>query len=256
MAQNQNNMTQQSTKHRALLLAAMMVISVFAMSIAFTGAVAADNRFETTGDNVTDGSIIFQGEAFTEAQFTNDSDGSGAVEVNVTSVESLTTDSGDVVLTLEGGNIPTDQQTGVYSSAAGGANGASDVSVIVREPRVTNFDIDNSNGEDVAGGTLLNDESAAVDVEANYLAAENLTVIVEDATGVDVTNEWFTNTSVDGSVSSQPFADVLITQGESVQWNLSAATLGALEPGTYTLTVEGDENLRCGDGVHHDHPHR
>ena len=195
MAQNQNNMTQQSTKHRALLLAAMMVISVFAMSIAFTGAVAADNRFETTGDNVTDGSIIFQGEAFTEAQFTNNSVNG---EVNVTSVESLTTDSGDVVLTLEGGNIPTDQQTGVYSSAAGGADGASDVSVIVREPRVTNFDIDNSNGEDVAGGTLLNDESAAVDVEANYLAAENLSISVEDATGVDVTNEWFTNTSVDG----------------------------------------------------------
>jgi surface glycoprotein (TIGR04207 family) len=179
-------MTQTQHKLRAVILAALMVLSVFA--IAFAGTAGAANR-QLGGDSQNDlenNTVIFQGETLTESDIT------GVDSAQISSVEEFTTDSGEIPLVLESGEIPQDQQTGIYTTPT-------DATLIVRSPTISDLEIFNGNNEDVAGGNLLIGDKMNVSVGFNFATAENITVSVENEAGVDVTSQFFNNTSVDAS---------------------------------------------------------
>jgi surface glycoprotein (TIGR04207 family) len=181
-------MTQTQHKLRAVILAALMVLSVFA--IGFAGLAAADNRYEDTTFALENGSVLFQGEEITPTQITN-------VDTEVNSVEEFTTDSGEVPLVIEGGTIPQDQQTGIYTADPDGDGDSS--SLVVRTPSVSDLDIINGNDQDVAGGNLLIGDKMNISVDFNFAPAEDITVSVENEAGVDVTSQFLNNTSVDAT---------------------------------------------------------
>jgi surface glycoprotein (TIGR04207 family) len=228
-------MTQTQHKLRAVILAALMVLSVFA--IAFAGTAVADNR-EVSGDDLTSGDVIFQGETLTEAQIT---------ATQATNVEDFSTDNGEVPLTLEGGEIPQDQQTGVYTAGSD--------TLTVRSPSISDLEINNGNGEDVAGGSLLIDDKMNISVTFNYAVAENMTVSIENEAGVDVTSQFLNNTTADASVLHNSPHDVVnvdetgtavFTVFDSREVGPDLAEAGT---GTYTITAEGAGSLDFGDAT-------
>ncbi|PNW65363.1 UNVERIFIED_CONTAM: hypothetical protein BEN50_23395, partial [Euhalothece sp. KZN 001] len=243
-------MTQTQHKLRAAFLAALMVLSVFA--IGFAGTAVADNR-ENVPVDLTDGTVIFQGETISSTNFTNTAAFGGGNSISA--VEGFTTDDGNTPLQIVEGEIPQNQATGVYTNSSGG------VSVIVREPRVTDLEVLNTNSNDVAGGTLLKSESATIKASVNYAAAENVTLTIEED-GTDVTNEWFRPgvQTVDASNASE-FSDgdqgkyrsindtVNVTSDGVIEWNLTSIPLSNIDVGTYTITVEGDRSLDFGDAT-------
>jgi hypothetical protein len=126
--------------------------------------------------------------------------------------------------------IATDKALGLYQNSSGTFN------VTVATPRITNFDVltSRTGGSDVAGATLLTtDTDAAVLVEYNFARAENITLTVENADGLDVTNEWVENAS---SYNGTDISDLDVDAVGEVYFPL---TTSDLDVGAYTLTVEG-----------------
>jgi surface glycoprotein (TIGR04207 family) len=187
---------------RAVILAALMVLSVVAGTMALTGLAAADNRDQASGPDAdlnNTSYVVFQGEALRADQILNNTD--------ATVVEDYI-NSDDVELRLVDGEIPEDQPTGKYKIDGE----ASDFDVTVRTPSINDIAVNNENGQDVAGGgTLLNNDSGVeIVVDYDFRFAENITTSLESEVGgttIDVTDRLITNTSVDGNVSN-PYDDV------------------------------------------------
>jgi len=114
---------------------------------------------------------------------------------------------------------------GTYALSLG--SGAS--TVVVERPSVTDVELspgETAGGADVAGSSVPTSvETLTVDAQFDFAAAENATVVVEDANGLTVTDEL----TADPTVTSP---------GEPVRLDVSD-----LRVGTYTVRVEGTDDL-------------
>ena len=164
-------MTQHNYRIRAIVLAALMVLSVFAGTIALSGVALADDRDAT--DNVLGNQTdIFLGEDLTGFSVSNKTD-AAATDNTTTAISTLIhTETGEQ---LEP-DIPLDATLGRYS-ADGTTTGSEFLNL--RRPIISNFDINNANGDDVAGGTLVPGTSpGTVDLTYNFHVAEDIAVSV------------------------------------------------------------------------------
>jgi major cell surface glycoprotein (TIGR04216 family) len=231
-------MTDTKQKINAVLLTVLMVVSVFAATVAFSGAAAAATANRGAGDNydtttsvgqVGPGVVVFQGEEDLE----------DADNFDGTSVGELQKVAGDNSGILLGNPIPQDQATGRYTN-----NGTSDgVGITLQTPRVTSVEVQNNDGGDVTGSTLqVSEDDAFVRADYNYQEAEDLEITVEDEDGVDVTNEI-----LNGSATlNNDFDEAGAPDDFDVGFRLDTQNV---DEGQYTITVEGTEDLDFGDAT-------
>ncbi len=190
---------------------------------------------------VYNGSTVFQGEE--DITF---------VDSSGNQLDSLTGTSGDAegqTLTIP---IDDDQATGQYDENGPDQFQDSVYGVTVLQPQIEDLEILNTNGEDIAGGSVREGEGGAsgpntgtgsgdLDVVAdyNYEESENIELTVEDDTGLDVTGDALTQ-------NGGPAVKGANTDGEDVTWNLDLTDLGT---GTYTVTVAGSDDLDFGSAT-------
>ena len=186
-----------------------------------TQTLTIENTGSETGTTITDGDRIFQGQE--DVVFLGDSG---------EEYPSLTGVSGDTEGQVLSEPIPTDQTVGTYSDN-GVNDGTQDIAVTVDQPRVTSFDINNQNGEDISGGSIGKaDANLTVVAEYNYNEYEALEISVEEESGLKITDD------VVDSTESQ-------LGGE----NTYSVDLTTEDAGTYTVTVEGVDDLDFGQAV-------
>ena len=236
---------------RAVVLAALMVFSVFGGTIAFAGAASAITYDRGTGnaaayDTVTSigdvgpGEIIFQGEEDIQLK-----DGSGG-NLAAAEFERASGDNAGVPLSIP---VDTDQTTGTYETASSGSP-PTRVTVTVASPSISTFDVQNEPlsagvgaGSDVNGGTLVADGSGAhVEVNYNFEEAESVELTVEDENGVDVTNEILAG-------SADAVADGTDASGNDVTPVGIDLDPTGLDEGEYTFSISGTEDLDFGDAA-------
>ena len=236
---------------RAVVLAALMVFSVFGGTIAFAGAASAITYDRGTGnaaayDTVTSigdvgpGEIIFQGEEDIQLK-----DGSGG-NLAAAEFERASGDNAGVPLSIP---VDTDQTTGTYETASSGSP-PTRVTVTVASPSISTFDVQNQPlsagvdaGSDVNGGTLVADGSGAhVEVNYNFEEAESVELTVEDENGVDVTNEILAG-------SADAVADGTDASGNDVTPVGIDLDPTGLDEGEYTFSISGTEDLDFGDAT-------
>ena len=234
---------------RAVVLAALMVFSVFGGTIAFAGAASAitydrggnvDYDTETSVGPVGPGEIIFQGEEDIQLQ-----DGSGG-NLAAAEFERASGDNAGVPLSIP---VDTDQTTGTYETASSGSP-PTRVTVTVASPSISTFDVQNQPlsagvgaGSDVNGGTLVADGSGAhVEVNYNFEEAESVELTVEDENGVDVTNEILAG-------SADAVADGTDASGNDVTPVGIDLDPTGLDEGEYTFSISGTEDLDFGDAT-------
>ena len=237
---------------RAVVLAALMVFSVFGGTIAFAGAASAvtydrggnasqDYDTITSVGDVGDGEIIFQGEEDIQLR---DSSGN---RLEAAAFERTGGDNEGVPLSIP---VPQDQTTGSYLAPSSALPGSSDISITVASPTISTFDVQNEPlgtsagvgaGSDVNGGTLVADGSGAhVEVNYNFEEAESVELTVEDENGVDVTNEILAG-------SADAVADGTDTSGNDVTPVGIDLDPTGLDEGEYTFSISGTEDLDFGD---------
>jgi major cell surface glycoprotein (TIGR04216 family) len=235
---------------RAVVLAALMVFSVFGGTIAFAGAASAvtydrggnasqDYNTITSVGDVGDGEIIFQGEEDIQLR-----DGSGN-PLAAAAFERASGDNAGVPLSIP---VDTDQTTGTYENSSSGTI----VTVTVASPSISTFDVQNQPlgtsagvgaGSDVNGGTLVADGSGAhVEVNYNFEEAESVELTVEDENGVDVTNEILAG-------SADAVADGTDASGTDVTPVGIGLDPTGLDEGEYTFSISGTEDLDFGDAT-------
>ncbi|WP_255149673.1 HVO_2072 family ArtA-dependent S-layer glycoprotein [Halorarius halobius] len=259
---------------RAILLASLMVLSV----LAIPGAVSAahTNRGGDAGqfnpgvggpsDVVvsTDKPIVFRGE-----------DGIDLVDENGTPVDpgNLVGVAGDAEGQPLEEPIPQDQALGQYT-LNGQSTGAG---VTVQQPRVTDLELLNERGADVADSSVPEDEVLLVRGEYNFETAEDLDINVFDENGNEITGDVLTTSDelseqqlaeLTGPYATNPQqvgnpaqrgtgTEIVYLQGlgqfnetqignESVDAGYWALDLSDQDAGTYTITVEGWDNLDFG----------
>ncbi|WP_353635069.1 HVO_2072 family ArtA-dependent S-layer glycoprotein [Halobacterium sp. NMX12-1] len=227
-------MTDTTNKLRAVFLTALMIGSVFAAGIAFTGAAAADEVANERGPgsswdtaegegSVGSGATVYQGED--DIDFV-DSDGD---DVTPAELQRTGGASEGEVLQMP---IPEDAATGTY---AVGGNATDAFNVTVQTPRVSMLEVRNGGGNDVSGGLLTTGESdATVKADYNYNNSEDLELTVEDEGGLDVTDEI---------LDDEQNATV---NGDSVTFDINPDQVDA---GEYTFTVEGIDDLDYGEAT-------
>jgi major cell surface glycoprotein (TIGR04216 family) len=242
--------TKRNEKLRALFLSALMVVSVFGATMAFTGSAAAGNvdRGATTGTpydtdtssgTVDDGAVVFQGE--------EDLNGGVSGTFGGTNLGELQKTSGSNEGILLQNPIPQDQDTGQYT-----ADGSSSTQgVTLQTPRITDVEIQTSpGGSDVAGGVLQSGQSnAVVTVEYNFEVAENIELTVEDENGLEVTSEILDAGASDELNPNGPGPG---PTGSGNAENFDVAfeiDPGQVDEGEYTVTVEGNEDLDFGQAT-------
>ena len=224
-------------KLRAVILAAVMVFSVIAMSGAAAGEIERGTGpgnvqydvVDETGD-VQSGAIVFQGEEDIEFR-NNTTDGV------IPAAELRRNDQvGGEILSVP---IPQDQPTGQYNNRAG-------FNVTVDSPRITTFDVNNNN-TDINGGTLTTDQTdATVDIEFNFQESERIDLTIEDEGGVDVTNEFLqggANATINASEAAVGGPVSEVNDPGDVTINITPANV---DEGEYTFTAEGDDDFEFG----------
>jgi major cell surface glycoprotein (TIGR04216 family) len=161
---------------------------------------------------VYDGATVYQGE--------EDINFAGTLSQTLTGV------SGDAEGQVLEPPIPQDQTVGRYSTD--GQSGSPGVTV--QTPRVTSFDVNNVNGEDIAGGSVgkINADLTVV-ADYNYNNAEDLEITVEEEGGLDITDD-VVNQSTDNA-AGEVFYSVDLTEQDA---------------GTYTISVAGSDDLDFG----------
>jgi major cell surface glycoprotein (TIGR04216 family) len=251
-------MTDTQQKIKAVLLTVLMVTSVFAATIAFSGAAAAANRglgddtYQTgpedstsgLGDSSGDvgpGEVVFQGEEDIEGTFGSDNVGLGELQ-------KVSGDNSGILLEQP---IPQDQPTGAYSS--NGETGGEGVTL--QTPRITDVEVQNADGGDVTGSVLQSSTSTGADsvvrVDYNYEEAEDLDITIEDEDGLEVTEEVLAGSSTlnpqhNGGQNGTSTSDV----GDNSQFDVGyALDTESIDEGQYTITVEGVEDLDFGDAA-------
>ncbi|WP_256407137.1 HVO_2072 family ArtA-dependent S-layer glycoprotein, partial [Haloplanus ruber] len=159
---------------------------------------------------------------------------------------SLTKSAGDSEgVPLDTPDIPQSQQTGRYDDGSGNT-------VTVQTPRVTTLDVLNTNGEDIAGGSVaegVSDSSGAGQLTVvgawNYENAENLELTIEDDSGLDVTGDA---TDDEIKTSADTGTDV---NGQSIAVNEVGYDVDLSDSGTGTYTIElaGTDDLDFGEAA-------
>ena len=233
-------MTDENNKLRAILLATLMVTSVFAGAIAFSGSAAAargnlDAADETFNKTVNSGDTIFLGEDLV----TDGGDLSG--------VQTLTENGdGNAVLDLTS-PIPQDsddQPLGGYSTDGNAATGTN---LTLLQPRITDSEIQTPGGGDVTGATLGTDNADNLSVLAdyNYRNAEQVEVTIEDPSGTDITGEVLitdsSNPATDGDAFIENNSASSPNNGGAVKIDMSGQ-----DAGEYSIILEGTEDLDFG----------
>ncbi|QCW04824.1 HVO_2072 family ArtA-dependent S-layer glycoprotein [Natrinema pallidum] len=206
-------------KGRAVLLTAMMVLSVVAMSAAFVGgATAAQNARYHDDQTVYPGDVVYQGED--DFEFSDDftRDTLNGVENGGAEGEQLAPP------------VPETQLTGTYGDGDGNT-------VIVTTPRVTGLTINNvydDGSVNAVDGSSISTEDAdtmSVAVEYSFDDAEYIDISVEDESGTDVTDQVTDDNTIEKT-------------GDSIGLDLSTE-----DAGEYTVTAQGAGNLDSGDAV-------
>lgn len=227
-------MTDTKSKIRALFLAGLMVLSVFAGTIALTGTAVAEttergeaqtDSWDTTAGegNVGDNGVVFQGED--DITFVDDDDADSTVDP-----ELITNGDGDPL------SMPIDEDTDRTSYSGGGMD-----NIIVRNPTISDheFRLAGPDGADVSGGQVpRSEDTLTVWAEYNFGQAEDLDITVEDADGVDVTNEAVDEDQTQSALQAGP--------SDEVMFNI---TLGDLETGEYTVSIDGTDDLDSNDAT-------
>jgi major cell surface glycoprotein (TIGR04216 family) len=243
-------MTNKKQKFKAVLLTMLMVTSVFAATIAFSGAAAASDRGAgdtyTTGPtdsntnnaasagNVGAGATIFQGEEDIEGSFAT---GTSTPDVPLANLEKTSGDDEGVLL---GSPIAQDQSTGTYS-ANPGVTGAE--SVTLQTPRISDVEVQNSQNGDVTGSILQTGQgNGEVLVDYNYESAEDVEITVEDEDGLDVTEEIVVDETALNPNNNAGTAGSNFDVGFELDPN-------GVDEGEYTITVEGVEDLDFGEAT-------
>lgn len=157
-------------------------------------------------------------------------DDQGSVQFNIRPSD---VDQGEYIFTVEGED---DFDFGQSSETTG---------VTLQTPRIREFQIIDNRGRNVAGGTLVNDQDESiVRVDYNYAEAERIELTVKDEDGGDVTDEIVNNSTsgsvINGTNTSQPF----VFRDGFVRFDIDPSEL---DPGEYTFTVEGEDNLDTGE---------
>jgi len=230
-------MTKLKDQTRAILLATLMVTSVFAGAIAFTGSAAAergnlDADSEPFNKTIQSGDRVFLGEEI------NTDAGLGADEPLLTGVagnaEGVSLDlSSPIPQTTE------NQPLGTYD--VDGSGSATTPNVTLLAPRITDSEILTSSGGDVTGSAISSGDADNLYVNAdyNYEAAEKVEVTVEDPSGTDITNEVLNGTDV--------YADDNSVGGTSSTGGGVGIDMSGQDAGEYTIILEGAEDLDFGD---------
>lgn len=237
-------MTETNEKKRTVVLTALIVVSVFAMIVTFSGAATAadinrgnsssDDRWDTAaGDGVVgENATVFQGEA--DLNFTKVGT---VVDANPNYFERTTGSNQGATLEVP---VPTDQPTGSYTHIQ------ADFDLTVATPRIQTLEIRNDqsgDGADISGGTATND-SLQVYVQYNYGQAEDITLTVEDSNGVDVTNEVSGTTVASAATGIADQPDQTSGVSDSVTMNIDVSNL---DEGEHTFIVEGVDDLTSGN---------
>lgn len=153
-----------------------------------------------------------------------------------------------VVLSLDS-SIPDDQTTGRYSNDA--------LSAIVVEPRITSFTLVNPNGVELESSpTVRRSQKLLLQVRWNYVQAEDVQVDLT-RNGVAYEREALSTSSSAAQAARLPdgFGNDLLArelQGAGSTGYSTASWLfdfSDLETGTYTLRVEGGDDLDTGNAV-------
>jgi len=224
-------MTTIKNQTRAILLAALMVTSVFAGAIAFTGSAAAE-RGDLNADNETFNKTIASGDRVFLGEEIDTDAGLGADNPLLTGV-SGNAEGISLDLTSPIPQSSDDQPLGTYS-ADGESSGSANVTLLA--PRITDSEILTASGGDVTGSAISSDDADELYVNAdyNYESAEKVTVTVEDPSGTDITNEVLTS-------SSDVVNDSTVDTQNGAQLDMSGQ-----DAGEYTIILEGAEDLDFG----------
>jgi len=127
--------------------------------------------------------------------------------------------AGDEVFTVDPENADFDDvEPGSYDADS---DDDDEAELIVVQPRVTDFDVRNERGVDIAGDTVeaSDFEEVTITAEYNFAEADRLDVTVENPDGVDLAGN-----------------SRITTSGGSVTVDTSSAI-----PGTYRISVEGSD---------------
>ncbi|WP_081606178.1 HVO_2072 family ArtA-dependent S-layer glycoprotein [Haloferax volcanii] len=232
-------MTKLKDQTRAILLATLMVTSVFAGAIAFTGSAAAE-RGNLDADNESFNKTIESGDrVFLGEEISTDA-GLGASNPLLTGTAG---NSEGVSLDLSSPIPQTTENQPLGTYDVDGSGSATTPNVTLLAPRITDSEILTSSGGDVTGSAISSSDADNLYVNAdyNYESAEKVEVTVEDPSGTDITNEVLNGTDVfvdDGSI------DGTSSTGGGVGIDMSGQ-----DAGEYTIILEGAEDLDFGDAT-------
>ncbi len=224
-------MTKLKNQTRAILLAALMVTSVFAGTIALTGSAAAE-RGNLDADNEAFNKTIASGDRVFLGEEINTDAGLGASNPLLTgtagNAEGVTLDLSSPIP-----QSSDDQPLGTYS-ADGASSGSANVTLLA--PRITDSEIVTASGGDVTGSSISSGDADELYVNAdyNYESAEKVEVTVEDPSGTDITNEVLTS------------SDGLVDDGTTGTQNGAQLDMSGQDAGEYTIIIEGAEDLDFG----------
>ncbi|RDZ38981.1 major cell surface glycoprotein [Haloferax sp. Atlit-47N] len=232
-------MTKLKDQTRAILLATLMVTSVFAGAIAFTGSAAAE-RGNLDADNESFNKTIESGDrVFLGEEISTDA-GLGASNPLLTGTAG---NSEGVSLDLSSPIPQTTENQPLGTYDVDGSGSATTPNVTLLAPRITDSEILTSSGGDVTGSAISSSDADNLYVNAdyNYESAEKVEVTIEDPSGTDITNEVLNGTDVfvdDGSI------DGTSSTGGGVGIDMSGQ-----DAGEYTIILEGTEDLDFGDAT-------
>jgi len=204
-----------------------------------SGEVTSGNTVALTDDSIDVDSSAGGGSGSSGATVINDGDrvfqGQEDIQFGSQDFDTLTGVSGDAEGQVLSTPIPQDQTTGTYSND-GSDNAA--YQVTVDQPRISDFEILNNNGEDIAGGSVsdVNAEDLTIAVEYNYGAYEGIDITVEDPDGLEIENDVLNR-------SESPAAGAG-TNTDTFQMDLSDE-----DAGTYTITAEGADDFDFGNAA-------
>jgi len=218
-----------------------MVMSVFAMTMAFSGSVAAvqhdrgsggdtttSNAWDTsTGSgNIGGGAIVFQGESAGDITF----EASGSEVLG----QSLTNNDQENLA-----SIASDQPTTAYTGGG--------ITIYVESPEISDYEFQTGSvgGADIAGSTVSGGQSDLyVWADYNYAEAEDLDIEVTDSNDLDVTGEALAS----GEPTTRGGLDNTQTSDDSeVAWHINLDNLDEGEQ--YTVALEGTDDLDSGDAA-------
>ncbi len=169
-------------------------------------------EFDTeTGEGVVyEGAVVFRGE--------DDIEFGGALDDSLASVSSGVPLQPPIRRTVDTGRYSND---GTQNTPA----------ITIDSPRISSFEIQNTNGADVKGGTVTQSRANLTLVaEYNYHQAENIELIIDEESGLEVTNTVVDDPQANGDGSARISMD-----------------FRNADPGTYNFTVQGSDSLTFDD---------